>query len=139
MSWLIKKNMARYKLNSYSHFLSFRWDCKLPPALTIVNVFVFLYSLSIANCGENIIRDPEEEEIKKNNTSFKYGSSCFLDVGWSLLGTKQNLRRSAPVLVALVMMDKLQIDSVPLKRRVPSPFFIFFAFSQLEPADSNSD
>lgn len=81
------------------------------PAPTIVNVFAFLYSSTIVDCGENIIRDSEEEEIKKNNTSSKYGSSCLLDVWWSLPGSKRNPRRSGQSLVALVVMDKLEMDS----------------------------
>lgn len=42
-------------------------------------------------------------------------------------------------LVALEMMDKLQIDLAQLKRRVFAPFVILFALSQLKSVDSNSD
>lgn len=111
-SGLLKKYgtiQAKQLIVTFYHF-SWSVSC-VPPPLTIVNVFAFLYSSTIADCGENIIRDSEEEEIKKNNTPSKYGSSCFLGVWWSLPGSKQNPRRSSPSLVALVVMDKLEMDS----------------------------
>lgn len=82
----------------------------------------------------------ERGEIRKKNT-LKYGNSCFSDVWGNFLGIKQNLIKSASVscYMALVMMDKQKMDSVQLKRRVSFSFLILLTFSELKPADSNSD